>query len=155
MPHSRNPWNRRKSPFHWRSGDKLRQIQHLLAEKSKVSQAPDAKNTHSWWQWAMQQNITYLRLNPTLATWILEGPHMFSESKVKISFVNVIIIYDTYKTCVYIYIQQILDVRFHISDLYCWYYISTTMEYAVTWSENRITQTNFSSFLVRTHLPWK
>ena len=67
----------------------------------------------------MQQNITYLRLNPTLATWILEGPHMFSESKVKISFVNVIIIYDTYKTCVYIYIQQILDVRFHISDLYC------------------------------------
>ena len=47
---------------------------------------------HSWWQWAMQQNITYLRLNQTLATWMLEGPHMFSESKVKISFVYVLII---------------------------------------------------------------
>lgn len=81
---------------------------HALADSApppgwEVSQAPDAQKTHSRWQWAMQQNITYLRLNQTLATWILEGPHMFSESKAKISFVNVIIIYDTCKTCVYIY----------------------------------------------------
>ena len=46
-----------------------------------------------------------LRLNQTLATWIL-GPHMFSESKVKISFVYVLIIYhiSVSKTCICIYI---------------------------------------------------
>ena len=81
---------------------------HALADSAppgwEVSQAPDAQKTHSWWQWAMQQNITYLRLNQTLATWILEGPHMFSEGK------------DIICKCYnYIwYIQQILDVRFHI-----------------------------------------
>lgn len=36
---------------------------HALADSAppgwEVSQAPDAQKTHSWWQWAMQQNITY------------------------------------------------------------------------------------------------
>lgn len=63
--------------------------------KSKVSQALDAKKTIA------NGNGPCNKVSPTLAkqnlgSRILKGPHMFSESKVKISFVYVIVIYHIY-----------------------------------------------------------